>query len=85
MYELTIVYNDFKTYKVEVEEAELDKLLQCIRSNTTYFDESKIVGFWLPPNNLRCLYVNKKNTQLPQEEPCHQENPSSDLEQDLTN
>lgn len=83
MYDLTIVYKDFKTHTVEVEEAEIDKLIASIKSNESYFDNSKKVGFWLPLDNLRCLYVKKKITQL-QEEPC-QENQSLDQALDSQN
>lgn len=82
LYELTLVYDDFKTNRFEVEESELNNLIDCIKQNKVYTDINKIVGFWLPPESLRCLYFHKKTTQN-QEEPC-QENPSSDQERDLT-
>jgi len=69
MFDVRIVYNDYRTYDVEVDDHEISQFMLAISEKKPYVRSDKTVGFWLPTENVRCAYFIKKLTQ-PQEEPC---------------
>lgn len=67
MYDVKFIYQDYRHYTVEVEEEELESFLDAIRSNKPYFDRAQTIGFWLPPESLRCALILKKTDPSNQE------------------
>jgi hypothetical protein len=68
MYEVRFVYQDFKTYTVEIDKSQIKRFYQCFADGEPYFDELEEVGFFVPKENLRCVYMIKK-----EESPCLQD------------
>ncbi len=66
MYEINFIYQDFKTYTVQVETAELEKFMKCMKQNVEYYDKEKAVGFWLPLENIRCCYIVRREEKPPE-------------------
>lgn len=75
MYDVRIVYNDYRTYDLEVDDTEISQFMSAISEKRPYVKSDSSVGFWIPAENVRCTYFVKKLTQ-PQEEPCQKSLPS---------
>lgn len=85
MYEVRFIYRDYLPYTVLVEEPDIEDFFKSLSSNKPYFDKDKLIGFWLPPESVRCAYVVKKVDaccQSMENHPC-QENQSSEADNAL--
>lgn len=66
MYDITLVYRDYQRFTVEVSDDDFTDFMKALNESRTFFDEEKNVGFWLPPESVRCAYIKKKESQ------CHE-------------
>jgi hypothetical protein len=62
-YEVRFVYDDYKTYTVSIDKKELKKFFQCFVDGIPYFDDLEEAGFFVPKENLRCVYMLKQENQ----------------------
>lgn len=60
MYQVTVIYNDYQKYHVDVTEREFESFIKSITIRKVYFDEANGVGFWLPTENVRAIVINRK-------------------------
>lgn len=59
MYDITVVYNDFKTYCIKVEDDDVSDIVESIRMGKTYKNEGKNIGLVIPHGVARCVYFAK--------------------------
>jgi hypothetical protein len=62
-YDVKFVYDDYKTYTVTIDKSKLKNFLSCFVEGLPYFDELEEVGFFVPKEKLRCVYMIKQESQ----------------------
>lgn len=75
MYDVRIVYQDYRPYTVQVDDHELEKFMECVGKGEVFYDKDKSVGFVVPASGIRCALAVKKLT-LTKDEPCQNNLPS---------
>lgn len=75
MYDIRFIYNDYKLFTLQVDEHEITNFMESICKGNIYFNNDKSVGFWLPNENLRCIYIVKKLTQEQESQSCQKNLP----------
>lgn len=67
MYQARVIFNDYKNYDVEIEDQNIEAFMMSFSQKVPFFTPDKSVGFWLPTENVRCVYTVRIPTK---EEPC---------------
>lgn len=65
MFDVTLIYRDYQRFTVEVDDNDFDEFMAALSNNRPYLNKEKSLGFWLPPDAVRCAYIKKKESQCP--------------------
>lgn len=67
-YEVKIFYLDTKNVSVTIDKSDIDKFMNCIKSNTPFWDSQLTGAFFTPTRQVRYVQVREKKDEVVEKE-----------------
>lgn len=60
MYEINLIYNDFKKYQIQIEDDDIDQFVECLEKAKPFHNKDKKIGFFVHYSVLKAAYFQYK-------------------------